>query len=113
MTTRQCNVICSRCGRSYRAFSSRATIAYKLRQGNGIYCPQCVIERQREMMTRNNLDRWNRDNPIVREWQAPCGKVIVPEERKRCETFTRKGCSDYGTCLYFAARQNWPGWRLA
>lgn len=28
------NVICSRCGKPYLAYSSRSTIDYKLRQGN-------------------------------------------------------------------------------
>lgn len=108
-TARQCNVVCSRCGRSYRAFSSRATIAFKLRNGKGIYCPQCLIERQRETMTHNNLKRWHGE--AVTEWQAPCGRLIVPTEGKRCKIFQR--CRDYDTCLDFAARNDWHGWRLA
>lgn len=40
---------------------------------------------------------------------APCGAVIVPAIRSRCDVGDK--CVEYGKCLDMAARELWPGWR--
>lgn len=112
---RSCNVTCTRCGRSYRAYSPPTTIAYKLKNGKGIYCPECVRARQRENMVtvNHNRWRWQTKSPALHEWQAPCGNRIIPAVRKRCRQWLTRGCSEYRQCLDFASEQNWDGWRIA
>lgn len=103
------NVICSRCGKPYLAYSSRSTINYKLRQGKPLICPYCMrIKRQAGALRTAQIIREKRalkNQPL----QAPCGSMIVPGHKRCPQEFY---CEHYRTCLDITSRADWSGWRI-
>ena len=110
------NVTCSRCSRTYLAYSSQSTVAYRIRQGRPLYCPDCRPIAQRESLKRNNQERYRPD--AAKSFVAPCRMTIVPARESslaRCRPGREGRCplEHYDVCLDFAARNGWDGWRIA
>lgn len=111
---RKITVKCSQCPRKYEA--NRAHYLKMKQLGKLNYCPVCVArvrggngKKSGETKRKNNLAR-------ISEFMAPCRLRIVPERegpRARCNPALAGRCDEVETCLDFAARQDWPGWKVA
>lgn len=110
------NATCSRCGNNYLAYSSASTVAYKIRQGKPMYCPDCLPIVMRESRKRNNEERYRPD--AAKSFLAPCRITIVPaheSSRSRCKPGREGRCplEHYEVCMNFAAKNGWDGWGIA
>lgn len=109
-------VKCIRCGTAYSA--NRQHYNVSRRAGKPNFCPACVAQLRQgngRKATETRIRNWV---VMAREFVAPCRLRIVPEDegpRARCNPVRsrRGGCPEYETCLDFAARNNWDGWRIA
>jgi hypothetical protein len=109
----QCIGVCFLCGKEYQ--TGVKMYRYKTRHNMPTYCPTCVRKIQSEAMLKfcHNHD-YNNPKKRNKEWQAPCGNIIVRGKyEQRCsENNPGWYCCEYEKCLDIAVENNWLGWRL-
>ena len=98
------SLVCPDCG---VRFTVAARYCLEVIRNFGGKCPEC-LPRRKGLAKKGKAIPPPVDHRVSK-YAAPCGSVIVPAIRSRCDVGDK--CVEYGKCLDMAARELWPGWR--